>query len=116
MFKLEDLSAICQTMALANNRRSMLTEPFEIEAVLPFPFYDSIINDLNSLESKLIGPKKKTDAIPLEVMEFIDIQFPFNVRVRVTRGESELTVRPKPALAKILPMTNLLKPTGGNAA
>lgn len=118
MFKIEDLSAICQTMALANGHRSMMTQEFEFEAFLPFPFYQSILKEMANLEKRhVMGTDGKEH--PIEAMQWIKIQFPFNVSVMVHEGEKDFIVRPVNKMAKILPMpsnSDLLRPTGGNRA
>lgn len=106
MIKFEQLCSIATGLAWANNSKP-LDEQFEVNVILPFPFYEAIQNEI--IEKMRSLPIAQGGQPDLEEMRFTKVVFPTGVIAWISKGEGGIIIEPK-SKTPVIPMNRL----GGN--
>lgn len=82
--KVKDIYNICSGLAWGRNV-NLLTDKFEVNAELPFPFFDGLQREMLEMASKHTDGIKGEDFV--QSFKIIDLSFPNNVTVHIKQGD-----------------------------
>lgn len=111
MLTLEQISNICSGMAWASGVTPYKSDtPFEVNVVLPFPFYEALQRELTQLMTTMpvIGDVDKT-----KPMRITKLNFPTGIQANIIEGDDKIIFEVAKPGAKVIDMhsdNGFLKP------